>query len=44
MDSGEETIEDTAILAQVRRQARKVQFQSTLAAVVLTVLSLVIPA
>jgi hypothetical protein len=43
MDDGEETIEDAAILAQVRRQARKVQLQSTLTAAALTTLSLAIP-
>ena len=43
MDSGEEKIEEDAVLAQVRRQARKVQLQSTLTAIALTVLSLGIP-
>lgn len=40
LDSGEEKIEDEVVLAQVRRQARKVQVQSFLSAAVLTVLSL----
>jgi hypothetical protein len=43
MDTGEERIEDGQVLAQVRRQARKVQMQSTIAALVLAALSLVIP-
>jgi len=43
MDTGPETIEDRAELAQVRRQARKVHIQSAIFATVLTILVLVIP-
>ena len=42
MDRGEERIEDTALAARLRTQARKVTVQSSLAAVLLTALSLVI--
>lgn len=42
MDRGEERIEDTALVARLRTQARKVTVQSSLAAALLTALSLVI--
>jgi hypothetical protein len=38
-----ERIEDEAELAQVRRQARKVNLEALLAAIVLTVIALVLP-
>ena len=38
-----EQIEDAAVLAQVRRQARQVNIRSALAAAVLTGLALIIP-
>jgi hypothetical protein len=44
MDSGEEQIEDSTELRQVRRQALKVNIESVLAAALLTVLCLLIPA
>ncbi len=43
MDGGEETIEEAEALAQVRRQARRVQLQASVAAVILTILGLAIP-
>jgi hypothetical protein len=43
MDSGEEQIEDDAVLAQVQGQARRVRTQTTIWAVVLTILSLLLP-
>jgi hypothetical protein len=39
MDAGDERIEDTALAARLRTQARKVTVQSSLAAVVLTALA-----
>jgi hypothetical protein len=39
----EEKIEDEAELAQVRRQARKVNTKAFLAAIVLTVIALALP-
>lgn len=39
-----EKIEDDAELAQVRRQARRVHIQSFLAALLLTLIALVLPA
>lgn len=42
LDRGEETIEDMEVLAQVRRQARRVHFYALLTAIALTVLYLVI--
>jgi len=41
MDVGEERIEDAALVARLRIQARKVTVQSSLAAVLLTALGLV---
>lgn len=41
MDRGEERIEDTALVARLRSQGRKVTVQSSLAAVVLTALTLI---
>jgi hypothetical protein len=38
-----EKIEDPAELAQVRRQARRVQIESILAAIPLTLIALVLP-
>jgi hypothetical protein len=43
MDSGIEEIKDEAVLAQVRRQARKVNIESMITAAVLTILILLIP-
>lgn len=43
MDDGEEKIEDSVVIAQLRRQARKVYLQSSLAAIALTALSLTLP-
>jgi hypothetical protein len=43
MDTGVEQIQDDAVLAQVRRQARKVQIESAITAAVLTILILLIP-
>jgi hypothetical protein len=43
MDTGPETIEDNAELAQVRRQARKVRIEATILAAVLTAIALIIP-
>lgn len=43
MDAGKEQIEDEAVLAQIRRQVRKVYMESIVAAIALTVLCLVIP-
>jgi hypothetical protein len=43
MDSGEEKIEDVDELARVRAQARKVYVQSTLFAIIVTVLALFFP-
>jgi hypothetical protein len=43
MDTGREAIEDEAELAQVRRQARKVQLQSLAMAIVVTGLVMAIP-
>lgn len=42
MDAGEERIEDAALVARLRTQARKVTVQSSLAAVLLTALGLVL--
>lgn len=39
MDTGAETIRDAAELAEVRRQARKVQVESTVVAAALTALA-----
>jgi hypothetical protein len=44
MDNGEEQIEDSAELRQVRKQALKVHIESVLAAALLTGLCLLIPA
>ena len=43
MDTGPETIADAAVLAQVRRQARKVHLQSFLLAALLTAVVLLLP-
>jgi len=43
MDSGIEKIQDDAVLAQVRKQARKVNIESMVTAAVLTILILLIP-
>ncbi len=43
MTNQEEKIEDSAELAQVRKQARKVQLKSLLAAIPLTLIALVLP-
>jgi hypothetical protein len=43
MDTGTEAIADAAGLAQVRRQARKVQISSLCLAVALVALALLIP-
>ena len=43
MDSGIEKIQDDAVLAQVRRQARKVNIELIVTAAVLTILILLIP-
>ena len=43
MDDGPERIEDPAILAQVRRQARKVYRESIAVALALTAVFMVIP-
>ena len=43
LDAGEEDIESPRERSQVRRQARKVYFQSGFAAVVLTGLGLILP-
>jgi hypothetical protein len=39
----EEKIDDLAVLAQVRRQAQRVQFKSLLAAIPLTLIALALP-
>jgi hypothetical protein len=44
MDSGEEKIEDAGELARVRAQARKVYVESTLFAIAVTVVALLLPA
>jgi hypothetical protein len=41
MDDGEEGIDDAALRAALRRQARKVQIQTLVAAAALTALALV---
>lgn len=43
MDSGEETIDNTEVLAQIRRQARKVLLQAAGLAVVITALLVILP-
>ncbi len=43
MTNQEEKIEDSAELAQVRKQARKVQLKSLLAAIPLTLIALALP-
>ena len=43
MDGGEEKIEDDPVLAQIRKQARKVYIQSIVASVVLTLIFALIP-
>lgn len=43
MDNGEEAIEDSAVQAQVRFQARKVAIQATVLAIGLTTLVLLLP-
>ena len=43
MDSGEEKIDDTSELNQVRAQARKVHIQSALFAVAVTLVVLLLP-
>jgi hypothetical protein len=42
MDAGTESITDAAILAAVRRQARRVQWKSLIAAALLTALYLLV--
>ncbi len=44
LDGGEEIVSDPFLLAQLRRQAREVHVESTLLAVALTGLALLIPA
>ncbi|MFL5733830.1 MAG: hypothetical protein ACJ78Q_11570 [Chloroflexia bacterium] len=44
MDTGEEQIEDSEMLRQIRRQALKVNVESVVAAAILTGLCLLIPA
>ncbi len=44
MDGGDQAIDDPAVLAQMRRQARKVHTRAALLAVVVTALVLAIPA
>jgi hypothetical protein len=44
MDEGEEAIDDAAVLAQVRRQARKVLIQAVVTALALTAVVLALPA
>lgn len=44
LDSGPETIVDSAELAQVRRQARKVHVKSLVLAVALVIVALMSPA
>lgn len=43
MDTGDEEIEDAEILAQVRRQARKVNILSLVWSIVLTIIVVLIP-
>jgi hypothetical protein len=43
MDNGPEEIGDQTMNAQIRRQARRVQLKSLLAALVLTTLALLLP-
>lgn len=43
MDTGVEQIEDAEILAQVRRQARKVNILSLVWSIVLTIIVVLIP-
>ena len=43
MTDQEEQIEDSAELAQVRKQARRVQLKSLLAAIPLTLIALALP-
>jgi hypothetical protein len=43
LNGKEEKIEDEAELAQVRRQARKVNIQAFLAAIALTLIALALP-
>ena len=43
MDGGVEAIEDAAVLAQVRRQSRRVLVKSVLLALAFTALCLLIP-
>ena len=43
MDTGEETIDDTEVLAQVRRQAHKVLLQTLAVSLLLTATVLVLP-
>ena len=43
MDNGVEVIEDAAVLARVRRQARSVYLKAILAGLVLTALFLLLP-
>jgi hypothetical protein len=43
MDSGEEAIGGADLLAQVRRQARKVYLESAVSALVLTAATLLLP-
>lgn len=43
MDDGEERIEDEWLLKQVRKQARKVQFEAILAAAAITALFVLLP-
>jgi len=43
MDSGTETLAQAVVLAQVRRQARKVHLESLAAAAIVTALFAIIP-
>jgi hypothetical protein len=43
MDSGEETIDDGEVLAQVRRQAHKVMIRAVVTASLLTAVAVALP-
>lgn len=43
MDEGDETIEDADVLAQVRRQARKVLIRALVSSLLLTAVALALP-
>jgi len=43
MDDGEQTIDDAEVLAQVRRQARKVLLQAVASALVVTAIIVALP-